>query len=80
MKYRDRCIGNNMELCLYVVIKTYLLFRNCGGCGFEQRCVKIEIKLFFEKQKGYARKRAIYKSWIIPFSVCVIKCVFINPH
>ena len=51
-----------MEWYLYVVIQTYLLFRNCGGRGFEEPCVIIEINLFFEKQKGYVRKIAIEKS------------------
>ena len=80
--YIERCSGNNMELYFYVVIQTYLLFRNCGGCGFEEPCVKIEIKLFFKKQKGYVRKIVIQKSWIIPFcclcsQVCIHKSALI---
>ena len=29
--------------------------------------LELEKKIVFEKQKGYARERAIEKSWIIPF-------------
>ena len=39
--------------------------------------------MFFEEQKGYVRKRAIEKSWVIPFcclcsQVCIHKSILIS--
>ena len=77
-KFIGRCSGNNMEWYFYLGIQTYLLFRNCGGCVIEKPSVRIEKKTFSKSKSGMHALRAIYKYWIIPFSVCVLICTFIN--